>query len=172
MIFTAYADGRFDLAGREVRCALGRGGVIAVGDKREGDGASPAGLWPLRRLLYRPDRGHAPPTALSTRPLAPGDGWCDAPRDDCYNRMVTLPHGAHAESLWRMDGIYDLIVVVGHNDDPAISGAGSAIFLHLAREDFAPTQGCVALARDDLEALLALAAPGDSLAISFAAEPA
>ena len=171
MIFTAYADGRLDLAGRTVRCALGASGVVAAGAKREGDGASPAGTWPLRLVLYRPDRGAAPATRLPTRALSPDDGWCEAPGDANYNRLVILPHGADAERLWRGDGLYDLIVVLGHNDAPVVPGAGSAIFLHLARPNFGPTRGCVALARPDLEALLALAAPGDALAISLGPAP-
>ncbi len=171
MIFTAHADGRLDLAGRWVRCALGKGGVTAATDKREGDGASPAGTWPLRRVLYRPDRGGPPATRLPARALTADDGWCEAPRDRNYNRLVALPHGADAERLWREDRLYDLIVVLGHNDAPVVAGAGSAIFLHLARPDFGPTRGCVALARPDLEALLALAAPGDALAISLDSAP-
>ena len=171
MIFTAYADGRLDLADRRVRCALGRSGVIAAADKREGDGASPAGTWPLRLVLFRPDRGDAPATRLPTRALNPSDGWCEAPLDKNYNRLVALPHGDLADRLWREDHLYDLIVVLGHNDSPVVAGAGSAIFLHLARPNFGPTQGCVALARPDLEALLALAAPGDALAICLARSP-
>jgi L,D-peptidoglycan transpeptidase YkuD (ErfK/YbiS/YcfS/YnhG family) len=166
MTFAAYADGRFDLAGRWTRCALGPAGVAAAAAKREGDGASPAGAWPLRRVLYRPDRRAPPSTALPVAPLDPADGWCDAPADPAYNRQVRLPYPASAERLWRDDGVYDLIVVLGHNDDPVVAGAGSAIFLHLARPGFTPTEGCVALAAADLEALLALAKPGDALTIS------
>jgi L,D-peptidoglycan transpeptidase YkuD (ErfK/YbiS/YcfS/YnhG family) len=165
MIFTARADGGFDLAGRTARCALGRGGVIAAGDKREGDGASPLGVWPIRRVLYRPGPGPAPRTALPVQPIAPDDGWCDAPDDRAYNRPVKRPYPASSEAMWREDGLYDLIVVLGHNDDPPVPGLGSAIFLHLARPDYAPTEGCVALSRLDLEALLDLAAPGDAIAI-------
>jgi L,D-peptidoglycan transpeptidase YkuD (ErfK/YbiS/YcfS/YnhG family) len=171
MIFIAYADGGFDLGARRLRCALGPAGVTPAAAKREGDGASPAGAWPLRRVLYRADRRPQPRTALPARALAPDDGWCDAPDDPAYNRPVTLPYPASAERLWRDDGVYDLIVVLGHNDDPVIAGAGSAIFLHLARPDYAPTQGCVALAAGDLEALLRVARPGDVLVISADAAP-
>ena len=166
MIFTARADGGFDLAGTQVRCALGRGGVIAAGEKREGDGASPLGVWPIRRVLYRPDRGPAPRTALPAQPIAPDDGWCDAPNDVAYNRPVKRPYPASSETMCRADGLYDLVVVLGHNDDPPVPGLGSAIFLHVAKPGYAPTEGCVALARPDLDALLALAAPGDSIAIA------
>lgn len=165
MIFTAHADGSLLIEARSVRCALGRAGVVSAAAKMEGDGASPAGVWPLRRVLYRPDRGGRPQTRLPVAPLAPHDGWCDTSDDAAYNRRVTLPHDARAERLWREDGLYDLMVVLGHNDAPVIPGAGSAIFLHLARPDYSPTEGCVGLARADLEALLALAEPGDALAI-------
>lgn len=164
MIFTATSDGWFDL-GRRVRCALGKAGVRPASEKREGDLASPLGVWPIRRVLYRPDKGAAPATALAALPLGPDDGWCDAPDDPAYNRPVTLPYRASAERLWRDDDLYDRIVVLGHNDDPPVAGLGSCIFLHIARPAYAPTEGCLALARADLEALLTTARPGDAVAI-------
>ena len=166
MIFTAHADGWLEWDGGTVRCAIGKGGARPAADKREGDGATPLGVWPMRRLLYRPDRGGVPVTTLPAQPIAEHDGWCDAPTDANYNRPVTLPYPASAEHLWRDDGVYDLIVVLGHNDDPPIPGLGSAIFLHLARPDYAPTEGCVALARPDLEAVLSAAKAGDVLKIT------
>ena len=172
MIFKACADGRFLIpapaagAAREVRCAFGPAGVVAAGAKREGDGATPAGRWPLRRVLYRSDRGSPPRTGLQVRALEPDDGWCDAPSDPSYNRPVKLPYPASAEAMWREDGLYDLIVVLGHNDDPPVPGRGSAIFLHCARPDVSPTQGCIALRRADLEAVLALAGPGSILEVT------
>jgi L,D-peptidoglycan transpeptidase YkuD (ErfK/YbiS/YcfS/YnhG family) len=160
--------GRLAFAGRTVRCTLGRGGVRPAAQKREGDGATPAGAWPLRRLLWRPDRVARPATALPASPIGPHDGWCDGPDDPSYNRPVALPYPASAERLWREDHLYDLLVVLGHNDDPVVAGAGSAIFLHLARPDFAPTEGCIALAEPDLRDLLACAAPGDVLVVAAA----
>jgi L,D-peptidoglycan transpeptidase YkuD (ErfK/YbiS/YcfS/YnhG family) len=139
--------------GRRLRCALGRAGIAV--QKHEGDGATPAGAWPMRRALYRPDRAAPPPTRLPLQPLDPADGWCDAPGDAAYNRLVRLPYPASAERLWRDDGLYDLLLVLGYNDAPVVSGLGSAIFLHLARADFAPTEGCAALARADLLSVLA-----------------
>ncbi len=153
------------IGGQEVRCALGKGGVIASALKKEGDGSSPIGTWPLRRVLYRPDRGPAPTTGLAVQPIAPDDGWCDDAADANYNRPVKHPYPASAEHLWREDGVYDIVVVLGHNDEPVVPGRGSAIFLHLARPDYAPTEGCVGLARADLEALLRLAKPGDAVEI-------
>ena len=166
--FQATSDGRLTLDGARLRCALGKGGVKPAAEKREGDGASPLGVWPIRRVLYRPDQGPAPRTALPVQPISPEDGWCDAPGDPAYNRPVSLPYPASAERLWRDDRVYDIVVVLGHNDDPPVSPMGSCIFLHLAREDYSPTEGCVALARPDLEALLAAARPGDTLEIARA----
>jgi L,D-peptidoglycan transpeptidase YkuD (ErfK/YbiS/YcfS/YnhG family) len=165
MIFEASPGGRLTGGGVDGPCVFGRGGIVPAEDKREGDGASPAGLWPLRRVLYRADRGPAPKTALQVAVIERDDGWCDAAGDAAYNRPVKHPYPASAEHLWREDGLYDLVVVLGHNDDPVVPGAGSAIFLHLASPDGKPTEGCVAVSRADLEALLAVAQPGDALKI-------
>jgi L,D-peptidoglycan transpeptidase YkuD (ErfK/YbiS/YcfS/YnhG family) len=155
------AEGQARWGGRTMRCALGSAGIRA--DKREGDRATPAGRFALRRLLYRPDRLERPPTGLPVLALTPRDGWCDAADDPLYNRPVRLPYPARHERLWLSDAIYDLIVVLGYNDDPVRPGAGSAVFLHLARPDYAPTAGCIALVRADLVALLAQAGPGDAV---------
>lgn len=141
------------LGGVTYRAALGRGGVRA--DKREGDGATPLGLLPLRRVLYRADRVAPPECAVSIEPLAPSDGWCDDPSDTHYNRMQMLPYDASCEQLWRSDGLYDVIGILGWNDAPVLAGRGSAIFLHVAYPDYAPTDGCIALALSDLRHILA-----------------
>jgi L,D-peptidoglycan transpeptidase YkuD (ErfK/YbiS/YcfS/YnhG family) len=156
-------NGQAEWGERRLRCALGRSGIVRV--KREGDGGTPAGAWPMRELLYRADRLARPATALPARAILPDDGWCDAAADPAYNRPVRLPHPASAESLWRRDRIYDLIVPLGYNDAPVRPGAGSAIFLHLARRSFAPTAGCVALSRRDLLAVLAEADPASRVIV-------
>ena len=148
-----HPDGRFAYGGRTSRAAIGRGGVRP--DKREGDGATPPGLLALRRVLYRADRVPRPEAAVSVEPIAPTDGWCDDPQHADYNQMVSLPHPGRHETLWRVDGVYDVVGVLGWNDAPVVRHRGSAIFLHVARPDFAPTEGCVALARPDLLAALA-----------------
>lgn len=165
-IFRAKADGSFAGPGLLARCALGRAGVIAAPDKREGDGATPLGILPLRRVLFRPDRAAPPRTALPLAPIAPDDLWCDDPADPAYNQAVTHPYPARAERMWREDGLYDFVIVLGWNDAPIIPGRGSAIFWHLATPDFAPTAGCVATDRATILAALARAAPGDALEIS------
>jgi L,D-peptidoglycan transpeptidase YkuD (ErfK/YbiS/YcfS/YnhG family) len=166
MLFRAHADGRFELDGRILHCAIGKTGAIAAADKREGDGKSPLGTWTMHEVWYRPDvYPNGPATALPLRATRPEDGWCDAPGDANYNRPVTLPYPASAERMWRDDHVYDLVVILGHNDDPPVPRLGSAIFMHLAREGYPGTEGCVALARADLEAVLAAAKPGDAVEI-------
>ncbi len=163
--FTAFSNGTLALGVHKVRCALGKGGVKPAAEKREGDGASPAGIWPIRYVFYRPDRVEAPDTALDVRTLSPDDGWCDDPSSPDYNKLVKLPFAAGHEVLWRDDHVYDIIVVLGHNDDPPVPGMGSAIFAHLAREDYTGTEGCVAMGLADMLELLRAAEPGDVVEI-------
>jgi L,D-peptidoglycan transpeptidase YkuD (ErfK/YbiS/YcfS/YnhG family) len=153
-----FPDGRLLLGAQMFRCALGRSGVS--GQKQEGDGATPAGLLPLRRVLYRADRTAIPRTSLPREPIAETDGWCDDAGHPDYNRLVTLPHPARCEELWRRDGLYDIVAVLGWNDAPVERGRGSAIFLHVARPGYAPTEGCIALAEADLRAVLAAGTVG------------
>jgi len=147
-----HADGRLTLGGFVFRAALGRGGVRR--DKQEGDGATPEGVLPLRRVLYRADRVAPPRAAVPREPIAPADGWCDDVSSPDYNRMIRLPHPARHEVLWRDDALYDILGVLGWNDDPPLRGRGSAIFLHVTRPDLAPTEGCIALPAADLRTLL------------------
>jgi L,D-peptidoglycan transpeptidase YkuD (ErfK/YbiS/YcfS/YnhG family) len=148
---------------RVTRCALGLNGVRE--DKREGDGATPAGCFPLREVYVRADRLAAPSTGLPASPISPDLGWCDDPADAAYNRPVRLPYAARHERLWRDDEVYDLLIVIGYNDNPVEPGRGSAIFLHVARPDFAPTEGCIAMRLADLSDLLRVCRPGDEIAI-------
>ena len=143
--------------------AVGRTGVKA--DKREGDGATPAGTYPLVSVYYRPDKVAEPGSHLPVTPLAPNYGWVDAPADPNYNRLVFLPYPTSAEEMWRPDDLYDALVVIGYNLDPVIPGAGSAIFLHIASRDFAPTAGCIAIEKESLLDLLPLLGPGSKITI-------
>jgi len=145
------------------RCVVGAGGVRE--DKVEGDAATPVGEFPLRRIYFRNDRLVLPKVRLPARPIAEHDGWCDDPRSSSYNRLVRTPNEWSHEQLWREDGLYDLVVVVGYNDDPPEGEWGSAIFLHIARDDLSPTQGCVAFSRDDLMELVALLTPKSRLRV-------
>ncbi|HKY82004.1 MAG TPA: L,D-transpeptidase family protein [Sphingobium sp.] len=155
--------GRLAFGDMSMSCAIGRGGVCAAADKREGDGRTPLGTWPIRAVLLRRGKGPAPALTLPWRWIREGDGWSDDPADPAYNRPVHLPRAYSAESLIRHDDAYDVIVILGHNDAPPVSGQGSAIFFHLS--EGRPTAGCVAVERDDMLALLPRLSPGDVMEI-------
>jgi L,D-peptidoglycan transpeptidase YkuD (ErfK/YbiS/YcfS/YnhG family) len=145
------------------RVALGRSGIRAL--KREGDGGTPLGRLPIRKLLYRADRVTRPRTALPVRVIREHDGWCEDPADRNYNRLVKLSPRSSVDRLRRTDHLYDLVLVLGYNDRPRVRGKGSAIFVHLARPGYAPTAGCIALSRRDLSTLLAQIRPGSSIVV-------
>lgn len=146
-------EARIALAHDVRRAALGRESIRAL--KREGDGATPLGRFPIRQVLYRADRGMRPRTTLPIHAIRANSGWCEDPADRNYNRLIKLPSRQSAEGLKRADHIYDLVLVLGFNDRPRVKGRGSAIFVHLARPGLTPTDGCIALYRRDLLALLA-----------------
>ena len=148
----------------DMSCVFGTGGLVSADEKTEGDKASPIGLWPVRRALYRADRIDKPKTALVIDAIGDEDGWCDDPADPAYNLPVRKPYQASHETLMREDGLYDLVVVLGHNDDPPKPGLGSAIFLHCRAEDGRGTAGCLAIDRNDLLALMEQLQPGDLIA--------
>ena len=144
--------GRLQIGPLQFPCGLGRSGCRVR--KREGDGATPAGRWLVLGVLFRADRVRRPRTPLPARSIRAPDGWCDDPLDRNYNRPVRHPYPASAEHLWRQDGLYDVVVVLGHNHRPRVRGGGSAIFMHVARSGHAPTEGCIALQRGHLLRLL------------------
>lgn len=155
--------GRLEAGHRTIRCALGRGGIGRR--KREGDGITPAGTHALRRIWYRNDHRARPRTGLPVRRIDAADGWCDAPGDRNYNRHVRLPYAASHETMHRPDGLYDHVVEIGLNDAPRVQGGGSAIFLHVARPGFAPTEGCIAIAADEFRKLLPRIGPRTRLVV-------
>lgn len=150
--------------GKTYRCAIGSKGFTAL--HKEGDNATPLGTFALRECWYRADRIEKPETVLLLRTIEKDDGWCDEPTDSEYNKYVKLPFAASHEKLWREDRVYDIIVPIGFNDNPPVPGAGSAIFLHLAKPDYSPTQGCVAVAYEDMIAILKQLTPQTRIAIA------
>lgn len=152
MIGLLRGDGFLRVAEQRHRVAIGARGIAH--HKMEGDQATPAGLLALRRVLFRADRVASPDCVVPVEPIGRTDGWCDDPDDRRYNQMVGLPYDARHEALWRDDGLYDIVGILGWNDAPVVRGRGSAIFLHIARPDFHPTAGCIALAQADLATVL------------------
>lgn len=143
--------------GRVWPARIGRGGIRA--DKREGDGATPAGIHRIVGMLYRPDRIAAAALPPWARPIRPGELWCDDPAHPAYNHLVRAPFAASAEALRRADPLYDLVIVTGWNWPVAEPGRGSAIFIHARRGPGHPTAGCVALRRDHLLAIARVLSP-------------
>jgi L,D-peptidoglycan transpeptidase YkuD (ErfK/YbiS/YcfS/YnhG family) len=149
--------------GRTIPVALGRGGIRA--NKREGDGGTPKGTFHPRKLWWRADRHPQPRTFLPVRAIAPEDAWCEDPNDRHYNKPVRLKRDRGADRLRREDHLYDFIVEIDHNTSPRIAGRGSAVFLHLARDNFAPTAGCVSMTKSAMLHLLRRLGPGTRIEI-------
>jgi L,D-peptidoglycan transpeptidase YkuD (ErfK/YbiS/YcfS/YnhG family) len=148
-----------------LRVALGRGGIKA--DKREGDGGTPAGRFHPVRLWWRADRLPRPRTLLPVRRIGRNDAWCEDPADRRYNHAFRRSANEPGDRLYRDDGLYDLIIEIDHNTRPRGAGRGSAVFIHVAREGFAPTAGCVALRREDLRRLLTAISPKTRIIVHY-----
>ncbi len=149
--------------GIRIVCALGKAGFVRA--KCEGDHGTPIGCFTFRNGFYRADRIVRPRTALSLQPARPCDGWCDDVRDRRYNRLLRLPDAARHETLQREDHLYDVVVDFGFNRKPRIMGRGSAVFLHLARPGFLPTEGCIAVHPSAIRRLIAIIGPKTRLRI-------
>jgi L,D-peptidoglycan transpeptidase YkuD (ErfK/YbiS/YcfS/YnhG family) len=147
-----YSSGKAVFRGKEYQCAIGKNGITE--NKIEGDGKTPIGCFEIRKVLYREDKTDIPQTKLSIEEIQENDAWCNNVNDKNYNQQIKLPYNASHEKLWRDDEVYDIVVVLGFNDNPIISGKGSAIFIHIARYDYSPTAGCIALKKEDLLKIL------------------
>jgi L,D-peptidoglycan transpeptidase YkuD (ErfK/YbiS/YcfS/YnhG family) len=150
-------------AGQPVPVALGRGGIIA--NKREGDGGTPKGTFRPRQLWWRADRHRRPDTFLPCRAIRPEDAWCEDPHSRHYNQPLRLDTDHGGDRLTRDDHLYDFIVEIDHNTSPRIAGLGSAVFLHLARENFGPTAGCVSMTKSAMLRLLRRLGPQTRIVI-------
>ena len=156
--------------GLTFQCSLGRNGVVPAEDKVEGDGSTPAGAYPIRRVFYRADRVPAPNTYLEANATRSDYGWCDDSEAPTYNEFVYLPTPYSHEDLYLNSSYYDLLGVIGYNDDPPVPGKGSAIFFHVT-PDYGSTSGCVAMHVDNLTWVLSQVLPGSKIHISAEVPP-
>lgn len=158
------------------RCAIGQAGFAQPHDKREGDLKTPRGIYPLRACYYRADKVDRPQTDLPLVEIRPDMGWCDDLAHSRYNQLVRVPaplpssprkqeRAFSYENMWREDDCYDLVVTIGYNDHPIISGMGSAIFMHVVKPDFSGTEGCVALSKADVQEILRVLSSDSSIQI-------
>lgn len=145
---------------------FGREGYIDQAQGCEGDFKTPLGIYPVRYGFYRPDRLERPNSALTFHAISDDAGWCDDPNDIAYNLPVKLPYPASHERLTREDCAYDVIIVMGHNDNPVVPGKGSAVFLHICRPDQRPTAGCLAVTPDVMVGLLPHLTPGAQICVT------
>ncbi len=157
------SQGWLKAGGKTLRVALGRSGIRAL--KREGDGGTPRGTFRPVRLWWRADRLPRPSTRLPVRRIAPDDAWSEDPRDRRYNRAFKRSANEPGDRLRREDGLYDLIIEIDHNQRPRVAKLGSAVFIHVARDAFAPTAGCVGLQRKDLLHILSRLGPNTRIQI-------
>ncbi|MEM8811716.1 MAG: L,D-transpeptidase family protein [Pseudomonadota bacterium] len=144
-------------------CALGSGGPVIA--KREGDGGTPIAPLPLIGGHYRVDRIRRLRSGIALTPIRPNDGWCDDPSDGRYNRPVRLPIAAGHETMCRADHLYDVVIILDWNISRRCRGRGSAIFFHLAHDDFRPTAGCIAVSARAMELILPRLTPGTVLRV-------
>lgn len=148
-------------------CVIGKNGSIDPREKKEGDGKSPRGIYHLSPVIYyRADRiGMPEGVQLEAVPIQEGMAWDDDTHSSTYNQLIHTGDQNHPESLWRADSLYNIVIFVQYNTNPAIPGRGSAIFIHCARPNWQGTAGCVALAEEDLLSILPLFTADSTISI-------
>ena len=134
------------------RCALGKAGIGKK--KREGDNVTPTGTFKIVKIYYRSDRIKKISSKFRAIEITKNMGWCDDPNSKNYNQLINLPSKYGHEKLFKKNNIYDIIVVLNYNMKPVVKNKGSAIFIHVAKKNYQPTQGCIALKKNDLLKIL------------------
>lgn len=140
--------------GYKLKCSIGKSGI--TNSKKEGDHATPKGIFKLGLLYYRKDRISLPKCKIKSRVIKKNMGWCDDSKSKKYNREIILPFKYTAEKLYRKDRIYDFFINIKYNYSPTIKKKGSAIFLHNANKKYKPTKGCIAIQKKDFIKILPL----------------
>ena len=146
------------------RCALGKNGIKKK--IQEGDNITPKGIFKITKIYYRQDKIKKIKTLIKKIKIRKEMGWCDDPRSIFYNKQIKLPSKFSYERLYRKDHIYDLLAVLNYNINPVIKNKGSAIFIHIAKKNYRPTAGCVALKKGDLIKLLEIIKKNTKIKIS------
>ena len=144
-MITVYQNGELHFHNKVYKCALGRNGIKKR--KQEGDGCTPEGTYSLGPLYYRSDRIKKLRTHFNAIAIEKNMYWSDAPHSEHYNKLIRFKDSSY-ENLYKINHTYDIVIVINYNNKPIISGKGSAIFIHLAKKDFSPTSGCIALRKE------------------------
>tara|TARA_Y100000590_G_scaffold451965_1_gene594268 strand:+ start:1269 stop:1760 length:492 start_codon:yes stop_codon:yes gene_type:complete len=140
--------------GYKLKCSIGKSGLSI--SKKEGDLATPKGLFKLGLLYYRKDRISSIKCKIAKKVIKRNMGWCNDLKSKKYNREITFPSTYSAEKLYLKKNIYDVFINIKYNYFPTIKGKGSAIFLHLCDKKYNPTKGCIALKKNDFFKILPL----------------
>ena len=138
----------------KVKCAIGKRGIGKK--RREGDLITPKGLFKIKKVYFRRDKVRGLETKFSMKAITKNMGWCNDPKSNKYNQLIKYPFAFNAEKLYRNDNIYDIVIVLNFNSRPVKKNKGSAIFLHVAKRKYKPTEGCVAIKKNELKKLLKL----------------
>jgi L,D-peptidoglycan transpeptidase YkuD (ErfK/YbiS/YcfS/YnhG family) len=136
----------------KIKCAVGKRGITVK--KREGDNKTPAGLFKFKSIFYRKDRIRKIKTRLKKTIIKKNMGWCDDSNSKFYNKLINFPFNFKAEKFWLNENIYDVIIIINYNVEPIIKKRGSAIFLHIAKKNYKPTRGCIAISKKDMFVLI------------------
>jgi L,D-peptidoglycan transpeptidase YkuD (ErfK/YbiS/YcfS/YnhG family) len=140
--------------GYKLKCSIGKSGI--ANSKKEGDLATPRGVFKLGFLYYRNDRNKSLKSKLKKKVIRKNMGWCNDSKCKKYNQEIYLPSKYGAEKLYRKDKIYDILINIKYNHSPIIKGKGSAIFLHLTNIKYKPTKGCITILKKDFLKILPL----------------
>ena len=132
----------------KIKCSIGKEGITK--NKKEGDLKTPKGKFKLKLIFYRKDKIKILKTSLKKIAIQKNMGWCDDIKSKKYNKLISFPFKYSAEKLWRKDNIYDVAIVLNYNLNPVKKNKGSAIFLHIAKKNYIPTRGCIAINEKDM----------------------
>ena len=136
----------------KIKCSIGKRGITVK--KIEGDNKTPAGRFKFKSIFYRKDRVPKIKTILQKIVIRKNMGWCDDVNSNFYNKLIKFPFSKSAEKFWIKDNIYDVIIILNYNMNPILKNKGSAIFLHVARKNYTPTKGCIAISKKDMYFLI------------------
>ena len=148
----------------KVKCAIGKKGIGYK--KKEGDLITPKGNFKIKYILYRKDRVKFS-TKLKKKAIKKNMGWCDDPKSSNYNKLVRLPFAYKHEKLFKKEITYDIILVLNYNMNPVKKNKGSAIFIHVTKNDFKRTEGCIAIKKQSLIKLIKKINPNTKVKISL-----
>jgi len=146
-----------------VQASIGRTGFALPGEKIEGDGKSPTGVFDLGQLYTYEASVN---TSLPFIQTNAEDKWIDDPYHPDYNTHIRGSTTAKSFEHLKLSSIdYKYCMVIEYNTQPVVKGKGSAIFFHLATPNYDPTAGCVAIQETDMNKILLWLDPNKQKAI-------